>query len=68
MEIHTEQEYQAALAEANAFFESNPRKNSPEGRRFEEVIQALVKYEDEHFPIEAPTPEEAAAFRREQEA
>lgn len=68
MEIHSEQEYEAALAEADAFMQSNPLKNSPEGRRFEEVIVALVKYEDEHFPMREPTPEEAAEFRREQEA
>lgn len=67
MVIHSEQEYEAALAEADTYFESNPLKASPEGQRFEEVIQALVKYEDEHYPIRPPTPEEAAAFRREQE-
>lgn len=42
----------------------------PSNAIMEELIilaTALATYEREHFPIAAPTPEEAAEFRREQE-
>jgi hypothetical protein len=32
------------------------------------LVDALAEYEAEHYPIDPPTPEAAAEFRREQEA
>jgi HTH-type transcriptional regulator/antitoxin HigA len=54
--IRTEADYDRALKEIAVYFEREPEPGSPEADRFD-VLAALVKtYEDEHWPIEAPSP------------
>lgn len=36
--------------------------------KLEQLVESVSAYEDEHYPIGKPTPEEAAKFRKEQEA
>ena len=62
--IKTKADYNKALA----FIESNfnARPNTKEGRMVEVLAILVEKYEDEHFPIDAPTPVEAIKFRMEQ--
>jgi HTH-type transcriptional regulator / antitoxin HigA len=54
--IRTEADYDQALKEIALYFEREPEPGSPDADRFD-VLAALVKtYEDEHWPIEAPSP------------
>lgn len=47
--------------------ELDPPADSPEGRFLVSISAAAAEYERWRYPIGAPTPEEAAAFRAEQE-
>lgn len=59
--IHTEEDYQAILRELSAFFDNEPKPNSPKGNRFEVLLTLVEAYEAKNFPIEA------IKFRMEQE-
>ncbi len=63
----TEAEYRAARAKVDRGIRIQPDKDTAEFQAMMDLIDAIVAYEEEHFPIGSPTPEEAAAFRREQE-
>jgi HTH-type transcriptional regulator / antitoxin HigA len=53
--IHTEADYDAALAEVEGFFEKEPKRGTPEGDRFEILLALIGAYERQHWRIEAPT-------------
>ena len=49
--LHTESDYEWALAEVARYFEKQPTLGSADGNRFE-VLSVLIKeYEDRHHPI-----------------
>ena len=62
--IETEKEYEKALSRLEKVFDAKP--NTPEKKEAELLILLIEKYEDEHYPIEAPDPIEAIKFRMEQ--
>jgi HTH-type transcriptional regulator/antitoxin HigA len=62
--IRTRGDYKKALAFIESHFNAKP--DSSEGRSVEVLAILVEKYEDEHFPIAAPTPVEAIKFRMEQ--
>ncbi len=62
--IRTRREYRSALSVLDRFFDANP--GTMEGRLAEILAILIEKYEEDHFPIEAPTPVEAIKFRMEQ--
>lgn len=62
--IKTEEEYNKALARMNEIFHAP--KDSPEGDEAELLMLLIEKYEEDHYPIEAPDPVEAIKFRMEQ--
>lgn len=62
--IKTKKDYKKALLFIESNFDAKPTSN--EGRIVEVLAILVEKYEDEHFPIEAPTPVEAIKFRMEQ--
>lgn len=62
--IKTKKDYEKALAFVESRFDAKP--NSEDARLLEVFAILIEKYEDEHFPIEAPTPVEAIKFRMEQ--
>jgi len=62
--IHTEQDYQDALARLEKIFDA--KKDSPEGDELEVLSILIDVYEKNHFPIEMPDPIEAIQFRMEQ--
>jgi HTH-type transcriptional regulator/antitoxin HigA len=64
--IHTAEDYQTALREVSAYFETEPDPGTPEGDRFEILLTLVEAYEAKHFPIELPDPVEAIKFRMEQ--
>ncbi len=67
--LKTEQEYNEACERIYTLISGNENAVEPESLEGEELelLSLLVeKYEQEHFPIEAPNPIEAIKFRMEQ--
>ena len=62
--IKTEEEYNKALKRLEVVFDSPV--DTPEGDEAEIIGLLIEKYEDEHYPIDAPDPIEAIKFRMEQ--
>ena len=62
--IKTEEEYNKALKRLEDVFDS--LADTPEGDEADLLGLLIEKYEDEHYPIEAPDPIEAIKFRMEQ--
>lgn len=55
--IHTEEDYEAALAEIERLFEAAP--HTPEGDRLDILATLVEAYEQQHYSIPAPDPIEA---------
>ena len=67
--LRTEQEYDVACERIYNLINSTENLielDSPEGEEMELLSLLVEKYEQEHFPIEAPNPIEAIKFRMEQ--
>jgi HTH-type transcriptional regulator/antitoxin HigA len=67
--LKTEQEYNEACERIYTLINSNKNaieSDSPEGEEMELLSLLVEKYEQEHYPIEAPSPIEAIKFRMEQ--
>ena len=62
--IKTDQDYQNALKRLEEIFDAPI--DSPEGDEADILCILIEKYEEEHYPIEAPDPIEAIKFRMEQ--
>jgi HTH-type transcriptional regulator/antitoxin HigA len=62
--IRTRREYKAILSLIDRLFDAKP--DTDEGRLVEILAVLVERYEEKHFPIEAPTPIEAIKFRMEQ--
>lgn len=63
--IKTKQDHENALNRIEALWEAEP--NTAQGDEFEVLATLIGAYENEHFPIEAPSPIEAIKFRMEQQ-
>lgn len=67
--LKTEQEYNEACERIYALIHSSEKAmepDSPEGEEMELLSLLVERYEQEHYPAEAPTPIEAIKFRMEQ--
>ncbi len=62
--IKTEKDYQKALKRLEIIFDAKP--NTKEGDELDLLGFLIEKYEEEHYPIDAPDPIEAIKFRMEQ--
>ncbi len=62
--IKTEKDYQKALKRMEVIFDARPK--TKKGDELEILGFLIEKYEDAHYPIEAPDPIEAIKFRMEQ--
>jgi HTH-type transcriptional regulator/antitoxin HigA len=62
--IKNEEDYNSALKKLEEIFDAPV--NSPDGDEAELLTVLIEKYEEEHYPIEAPDPIEAIRFRMEQ--
>jgi len=62
--IRTEQDYNQALKRLEKIFHAPTE--SKEGDEAEIISILIEKYEDDHYPIDAPDPIEAIKFRMEQ--
>jgi HTH-type transcriptional regulator/antitoxin HigA len=61
----TEAEYEQALARIEALMDARPR--SPELDELKRLCALVEIYEQQHYPIDEPSPADAATFRAEQE-
>lgn len=61
-------EYQAALVELDALLDRADAEFASDATAVHALVAEIEKYEEVHYPTRRPTPEEAAEFRREQEA
>ncbi|KVL18828.1 helix-turn-helix domain-containing protein [Burkholderia sp. MSMB1826] len=69
MDIHpirTEADYDAALKAVSALVDADPAPGTPEGDELEILAILIERYEDEHFPIKAPSAIDAIKFRMDQ--
>lgn len=62
--IHSEEDYEAALAEVNELMDAIP--GTPEGDRLDILVTLIEAYEARHWTIDAPDPIEAIRTRMEQ--
>lgn len=62
--IRSKKDYQTALERLQKIFDAG--SGTKEGDELELLSILIEKYEDEHFPIDAPSPIEAIRFRMEQ--
>jgi len=61
--IHSEAEYEAALAAVSPLFDTEQEQGSEASDFLEVMILLVEKYEQEHYPMEAPDPVAAIKFR-----
>ena len=64
-QVQTESEYEAALARIDELLGSEPY--SPEDEELNRISDLVIRYEDEHYPIENPTPDGLVEFLLDQE-
>jgi HTH-type transcriptional regulator/antitoxin HigA len=64
--IKTKKDYDEALSKIENMLAKGLKKGSKEGDELEILLLLVEKYEDAHFPIDAPDPVEAIKFRMEQ--
>ncbi|RUZ72977.1 transcriptional regulator [Mesorhizobium sp. M7A.F.Ca.US.006.01.1.1] len=62
--IRTEADYDWAIAEITGYFENEPEVGSVDDDRFDLLATLIEAYEDEHYPIEAPSPPKPRAWAR----
>ena len=62
--IRTEEEYQAALARIREIFHAE--EGTPEGDELENLVDSIEPYEDEHYPIDPPSPSAAREYEMDQ--
>ena len=65
--LHTETEYEAALAEYEGYFDAEPRPGTAEADRFELLGLVIAKYETERFPMPGSRPLDVLRFAMEQQ-
>lgn len=63
--LHSEADYENALGRISELMDA--KAGSIEGHELNRWAEAVEKYEDEHFPIQDPSPEDLAEFRKEQQ-
>ncbi|GBF80137.1 helix-turn-helix domain-containing protein [Aphanothece sacrum] len=61
--IKTDNDYQQALQEIESLFDAE--LNTPSGEKLEILATLVEVYEQEHYPIELPTPIEAILYHLE---
>ena len=62
--IRTEEEYEAALAEASDFVDDEPLSGSKKADRFEMLLKLIEAYEAEYYFIAQSEPIEAIKFEQ----
>ena len=63
--LHTEADYDAALAEIESYFDKEPKPGTAKADRFDLLALVIEDYERKHWPIEPPDAIEAIRYRME---
>lgn len=63
--LRNEEDYAAALAVVESFFDNEPREGTPEADRFDLLALLIEDYERRAWPIEPPSAIEAIRYRME---
>lgn len=63
--LHDEADYDWALAEVARYFETPPRKGTPDADRFDVLADLIEAYEQRRWPIEPAEPVDAIRFAME---
>jgi HTH-type transcriptional regulator/antitoxin HigA len=66
--LRAQADYDAAMAEYEAYFDREPEPGSPEADRFELLGLVIARYEAERFPMEAAAPLDILRFAMDQQA
>jgi HTH-type transcriptional regulator/antitoxin HigA len=66
--LRAQADYDAAMAEYEAYFDREPEPGSPEADRFELLGLVIARYEAERFPMEAVSPLDILRFAMDQQA
>lgn len=64
--VSDEADYDAALEEVAELMAADPKDGSIDDIRMNVLATLIEKYEEEHYPMQAPDPIEAIRFRMEQ--
>lgn len=65
--IQSEIVYNILLKAIEQLIDIHPPEDSPEGKDLDLLGMLVEQYEEIHYPMKEPTPEEMAEFRRDQE-
>lgn len=60
--LHSEAEYDAALADIERYFETEPTPGTPEADRFDLLAMVIEDYERKHWPVDLPDPVDAIRY------
>lgn len=63
--LHTEADYDAALAEIERYFAREPKRGTANADRFDLLALVIEDYEQKHWPIDPPDPVETIRYRME---
>lgn len=64
--ISNEAELEMAIARISELMKASPKPGTPEGDELALLAAIVECYEDLHYPIDPPTPDDAIKFRLEQ--
>lgn len=65
--IKNEQDHAQALARLDALMDLDPAEGSPESDELDVLALLIERYEQEHFPMDLPSPVDAIRFRMDQQ-
>jgi HTH-type transcriptional regulator/antitoxin HigA len=65
--LHTEAEYDAAVAEYETWFDDEPQPGTPDGDRFELLGLVIARYEEGRFPTPQAHPLDVLRFAMDQQ-
>ncbi len=65
--ITTNTEYRQALQRADNLIDLDPELGTPQADKLEQLVDLIEGWEDKHYPLEPPDPDEAVKFRKEQQ-
>ena len=60
--LRSEREYEAAVDEIERYFDTEPKKGSPDADRFDLLALLIEDYERKHWPIDPPHPVDAIRY------
>jgi HTH-type transcriptional regulator/antitoxin HigA len=63
--IRTKEDHEEALRRVSPLFDEKPAPGTPEADFLDVMLPLIAAFEDQHYPVDPPTPIEAIKFRME---